>query len=65
MGCTLQELTEKLPPEELELRLVHQMNKLGYSYDQTKRIEAQRKAKEAERNAFLQTCPWNKNNRTQ
>jgi len=63
LGCSIYDLRQRLSPQELELRLVHQGLKMGLTFDtsEQRKIEQEKKRQEAE--AFLNTCPWRKNKR--
>ena len=55
LGCSLSELSERLPKKELTLWLARYMMKLGFTYDQTK-IKKQRNEEFMER----ARAHWNK-----
>tara|TARA_Y100001956_G_scaffold81849_1_gene100698 strand:- start:1499 stop:1696 length:198 start_codon:yes stop_codon:yes gene_type:complete len=63
LGCSLYDLRQRLPAEELELRLVHQGLKMGLTFDRSRQREIEKEQKRRETEAFLNTCPWRKNKR--
>ena len=60
LGCSIYELRQRLPAEELELRLVHHSNKIGLTFDRTKQREIEAEKNRRDTEAFLNTCPWRK-----
>ncbi|WP_165744268.1 hypothetical protein [Pseudoalteromonas sp. Z9A6] len=63
MGCSIYDLRNRLCPEELELRLVHQSIKMGLTFDRSEQRKIAQEKKRRESEAFLNTCPWRKQKR--
>ncbi|WP_158683772.1 hypothetical protein [Pseudoalteromonas sp. T1lg22] len=63
MGCSIYDLHKRLSAEELELRLVHQGLKMGFTFDRSEHRKIQTEQKRRELETFLNTCPWRKNKR--